>query len=108
MGRNFGDVFMAGGSLPKRWHTDFLAFAPHSYLRTVPCGEGLVVWLPLQNTSMQTNGMLLVNGSHQNFQDHFQKVGSELAYQVGNHFKFYAESPKQPIISPTVELGDAI
>lgn len=105
--RNIGDVFMAGGRLPKRWHMDFLAFTPYSESRSLPCNDGLIVWMPLEDSSVERNGMLYVNGSHRRFLEHF-KVDPDLGYNEKSHFNFVSETPKQPLISPVVGLGDAV
>jgi len=107
--RNIADVFMSGGQLPKRWHSDFLAFSKFSSARDIPCDDGLIIWMPLEESFAEKNGMLYVNGSHRRFKNHFTQRawGAQSAYGVKAFFEYVSAAPKEPLVSPRMQLGDA-
>jgi len=50
----------------KRWHSDY-----SSYEGPESCDNGLVMWIPLEESEADRNGMILAPGSHKELEDIF-------------------------------------
>ena len=96
-------------TIPKRWHADFPVFTG-----TDSCSNGLVMWLPLEETSFpDANGMILAQGSGK---EHYKAItnGSWKSFQLGvsgqlELLKFYNTlGENSPSYAPILEVGDVL
>ena len=111
--RQVADVFMAGTKLPKRWHSDFLSFVNFAkHKDTSICRKSVIFWMPLQPTTEATNGLVLLNHSSREFEQHFVSKPQQ-SRNVFRYMKWLNKLDKTTTnnpnyIAPTVDLGDVI
>ena len=97
-----------GIDLPRRWHSDYLAFQKASKTRDgVGCRDGLVFWMPLEKSYETKSGMLFLNGTSRMFEDEFAHESSE-ARSLIPFRKWIRSLDKTDYYAPELELGDAI
>ena len=120
--RQVADTFMAGRTIPRRWHSDYLSFANFARYddNATNCGNGVVMWLPLQDTTEDSNGMIFINGSSRDFDEYFAGGGAGGDADNNSHarpadardffsyMKWLESLPKDEYVAPNVSLGDAI
>ena len=90
--------------LPRRWHADY-----HALQGAGSCDNVVVAWLPLEHSCADRNGLVLVNGSH-------HEVAAMVADGMPKmlpaipRFRTIGEAAdaKGAVVSPTLELGDAV
>lgn len=108
--RNLADVFMAGVNLPRRWHSDYLAFeklkAPPSP-QEIGCGDGLVVWMPLEPSYETKAGMVFLNGTSRLMEQRFSEDPSQ-ARNLFLYRSWLRSLDKSDYFAPTLNVGDAI
>lgn len=105
--RQIADVFVAGGKLPRRWHSDFQVFARQTRRKEIACQDGLVFWMPLESSYKEKNGMLFLNGSSQVFADHFREDHLQ-AHVLDTYRQWLFNLPKENYVAPELELGDVV
>ena len=106
------DVFMAGRQLPKRWHNDYLAFAPEKTQNTpnvdrIKCLDGIVMWMPLETSIKDRNGMLFLNGTSKMMAEHFADNPNS-AQGLRVMFDWIKNLDKSDFVAPSLELGDVV
>eukprot|EP00562_Extubocellulus_spinifer_P020648 CAMPEP_0178619004 /NCGR_PEP_ID=MMETSP0698-20121128/4537_1 /TAXON_ID=265572 /ORGANISM="Extubocellulus spinifer, Strain CCMP396" /LENGTH=405 /DNA_ID=CAMNT_0020257919 /DNA_START=206 /DNA_END=1419 /DNA_ORIENTATION=+ len=120
--RQIADTFMAGERIPKRWHSDYLSFANFASddsSNAAHCQNGVVLWLPMQDTAEESNGMIFINGSSSHFEQHFGDSSTSMITAADNrshddpndffsYMKWLGALPKNDYVAPRVALGDAI
>ena len=97
-----------GIDLPRRWHSDYLAFQKAFKTRDeVGCRDGLVFWMPLEKSYETKSGMIFLNGTSRMFEDEFAHDPSE-ARSLFPFRKWLRSLDKTDYYAPELELGDAI
>ena len=97
-----------GVNLPRRWHSDFLAFQKAlKSQKDVGCQDGLVFWIPLEKSYETKSGMIFLNGTSQMMEDEFADDPSQ-ARSLFPFRKWLRSLHKTDYYAPELELGDAI
>jgi len=93
------------GSHPTPWHLDDVG----AFLTN---GTGIVVWVPFEPSTSQTDGLKFIAGSHKfpasDRMPSFCDDGSKVAFCVEEIGKQQEEDPSNTVLTYDLEVGDAL